>query len=425
MNSESFSFQLWRKEIVGYSLETLKCDFFAGLQVALLTLPQSMAYALVAGLPLSAGLFAAIFSSLLALFFSSSRFLIAGPINTIAIMIQTSVAEILYSHFRDIHEAAVPFLSLAIVVQIAFLVGLFQCLVAIFKLGKLTQFISQPVMRGYLAGTMFAVLFNQMFPFFGVASDFDSTSLYERGNELLSRLHLIDPATFMVGGLSLFLLVLIRRIDIRLPAGLITIILATSVVFFFNETLESPEFASVALVGETSERATLIPEISFPDFSFKWLNQLVPIAFAIALLGIVETTFTAKSIGVMSGQRVLINQEILSIGLGNILSSFLSAMPIAVSPVRSSLNVHYGAKTRLSGFFNVFSVLSLVTVFAFFVNLIPLATLSAIIFITALNLINIKQTVLCLRATPQDRFVLMATFFACLSLLSMWLFISV
>lgn len=416
MNSENFSFQFWRRELENYTLGTLKCDLFAGMQVALLTLPQSLAYALVAGLPLSAGLFAAIFSATIALFFSSSRFLIAGPINTIAIMIQTSVADILYSHFRDMHEGAMPFLALTIVVQMAFLVGLFQCLVGVFRLGKLTQFISQPVMRGYLAGSMFAVIFNQIFPFFGVNADFASSSLYERGELLLARLPHIDPATLMVGGLSLFSLVLLRRIDPRLPAGLITITLATSIVYFFNETLQSPEFASVALIGQTAERAVLIPEFGFPDFSFKWLNQIVPISFAIALLGIVETTFTAKSIAVKAGDRVSLNQEIFSIGLGNMLSSFLSAMPIAVSPVRSTLNLHYGAKTRLSGFFNVFFVAALVTLFSFFVNLIPMATLSALILLTALNLINVKQTVLCLKATPQDRFVLIATFFACLFL---------
>jgi SulP family sulfate permease len=414
MHNEIFSFQPWRSEFQGYTRSFLKCDFFAGLQVALLTLPQAMAYALIAGLPLSAGLFAAIFSSFVALFFSSSRFLIAGPINAIAIIIQTSVADILYHNYRDLPESAMPYMALTLVVQIAFLVGLFQAIVAVFKLGNLTQFISRPVMSGYLAGSMFAVIFDQIFPFVGLTPDFDSNSLFEKGLLLFTRFDRIELSTLSVGLVSLASLALLRKIDERLPAGLITVVLAAVTVYFFNETILSDRLKGVALVGNTSEAASLLPEFGWPEFNFKLMNQLVPISFAIALFGILETSFTIKAVARRAGQRLSINQEILSLGLGNIFSSFTFAMPIAYSSVRSALNLHSGAKTRLAGLFSVLLVAALVTLFSFFVDLVPLTTFSAIIFLTAFKIINIKETLLCFKATPQDRFVLLTTFIACL-----------
>ena len=414
MNSENFLLHEMESEIRGSSLSTIKCDFLAGLQVALLSLPQAMAYALLAGLPLSAGLFAAIFSSLVAIFFSSSRYLIAGPVNTIAIMIQTSVADILYNGFRDLQDGERQIMALLIVMQLAFLVGIFQTVAALFKLGRLTQFVSQPVVRGYMAGCMLAVMSGQLFTFAGMNIDVSDNSLFEKGRLFLTRMDLIDWPTFLTASLSLTSLILLKRLDSRLPAGLITITLATTILYFYNHTLESHELSSVALIGQSAERSSLIPEFSFPDLDFRMMNQLVPIAFAIALLGIVETTCTVKSIAARTGQRLSINQEILSIGLANLFSSFAGAMPVSVSPLRSSLNLNSGAKTRLSGIFNVIFVVALVSIFAFFVNLIPLASLSAIILVTAVHLVNLKETIICLKATPQDRFVLITTFLACL-----------
>lgn len=414
MNSENFLLRQIQGEIRGTSFFSIKCDFLAGLQVALLTLPQAMAYALIAGLPLSAGLFAAIFSAAIAVFFSSSRYLIAGPINSIAIMIQTSVADILYTSFRDLPDSERQMMAFMIMMQLAFIVGLFQTIAAVFKLGRLTQFVSQPVVRGYMAGSMLAVIFGQMISFTGMPESFGASSLFEKGHRLLTRFDLIDMPTFLTGSFSLMSLILLKRIDKRLPAGLITIVLATSIVYFFNETIISDHLSSVVLIGETAERGSLLPKFTFPHFDFKLINQLFPISFAIALLGIVETTCTAKSMAAKTGQNISINQEILSIGLGNLFSAFTGAMPIAVSPVRSALNFASGAQTRLAGLFNVTLVAAMVSIFAFFVNLIPLATLSALILVTAIHLVNVKQTIVCLKATPQDRYVLLTTFLACL-----------
>jgi SulP family sulfate permease len=190
--------------------------------------------------------------------------------------------------------------------------------------------------------------------------------------------------------------------------------LTTSVVYFFNHVSQSEWFVDVPLMGQGMAITTLVPTVEFPDVDFSMINQLVPISFAIALLGIVESTCAAKMMSTMTGQPISTNREILSVGLGNLVSSFIGALPIALSPLRSTINLISGAKTRLSGFFCTLFLALLVSLFAFIVNLIPLTALSAMILMTAGYLVHVRETLVCLKATPQDRFVLIATFLACI-----------
>lgn len=397
-----------------YDKASLRKDAFAGLQVALLTLPQAMAYALVAGLPLSSGLFAAIFSSLIAVIFSSTRFLVVGPVNTLAILLQTSVSEILYANFRHATAFEKEMLTLQIVAVLAFLVGLFQVLAALFKLGRLTQFVSHSVILGYVWGSTFAVIMSQLYVIGGFSFDKESASLFEKGVYFFSHLDQTQFATLSVGLASLVSILLLKRVDKRIPGALITILLATGVVYFFNAFLLNDTLEGVKLVGSSTEASEVIPTISWPLLDPRILNHIVPVAFALALLGIMETTSYAKSMAAKSGDKFSINQEILSVGMGNLMSSFVGGMPVSVSPSRTSLNFASGAQTKLATVFNVIFVALSVSIFGFVVNLIPLATLGALLIITMLSLNNLNQLCVCLKATYADRFVLLVTFASCL-----------
>ena len=412
MNSQNFSLKEVREELKETSFFSVKCDLFAGLQVALLSLPQALSYALIAGLPLSAGIFASVFSSAVAIFFSSSRYLIGGPVNTISIMLQTFLADMMFSQYQNATLDERQWGALMITAQISFLVALFQLLAAVLKLGKLTQFVSQPVVRGYMAGSMFAVMFAQLFIFFGLPKGYGGATLFLKAKAFFTHTHHIHWPTTLIGLFSLSLFLLLRRIDKRLPSGLITLFFSTSLLFLFNEF--SPFMKNVAIMADGIDFVSIIPSFTFPDIDFSNVNQLVPISFAIALLSLVETTTTAKMMSTQTGQPASANREILSIGMGNLVSAFVGAMPIALSPLRSTLNQVSGAKTRLSGFFSTFFIALFVTLFAFVLNYVPLTTLSAMILVTAIYLINVKETLVCLKATPQDRFVLIATFLSCI-----------
>lgn len=426
-NSDDISLLSFKRELEGYSWELFRHDATAALSVALLTVPQAMAYALLAGLPLTTGLFAAIYSALMAAVFGSSRHLIIGPSNAIAILVQAGTAEILYTYYRGLEGTERELVALQILTQLAVLVGIFQIMAATAKLGRLTQFISHSVVIGYIAGTAIAVVVNQLYTFVGIPNMTGDHSIYTRCIYFFTHLQEMHSPTAIVGIGSLALLIVLKRIDKRIPAAVITLALSAIAIHFLGqfsfdsldiateETAES-HWQRVLLIGDKGYLSDFLPAFAFPYFDIGLLNQLLPVAFAVALLSVMETTSVAKTIAANSGQRLAVNQEIFGIGLGNLVSAFITAMPISASPSRSSLNFSLGARTRVAAVLNVVFVFFIIYCFNSFIMHIPLSALSALLLVTALSIVQPRQFFLCLKATNADAFVLMMTMLSCIFL---------
>lgn len=424
--SDDISFSSLKREMYGYTFEAFRCDALAALSVALLTLPQAMAAALLAGLPLSSGLYAAIFSAILASFLGSSRHLVLGPSNAIAILIQAGTSEILYNHYRDLTGVEHDIMAVQILTQLCFLTGLLQILAAGFKLGRLTQFVSHSVVIGYIVGTAIAMSINQMYVMLGIESMTGVHSLYERAMYLISHWYNVHIPTALVGLMSLVILVVLKKINKRIPAALISLVFAgvgVSIVqlpavseildnffsFGTNQTV-----LGISLVQDAGELKAVLPNFELFFFNASLMNELLPVAFAIAILCVMESSSVAKSIAACSGQALSINQEIFSLGMGNILSSFIGAMPISGSASRSSLNYTSGAKTRFAAIMNSLITIGLLMSFGYLITQIPIAAFAAILLITAVNLVNGKQFLVCLKATSSDALVLWTTILSCL-----------
>ncbi len=425
-SADDISFSELKTELQGYSWKSFRCDAIPALTVALLTLPQAMAAALLAGLPLSSGLFAAIYSSILASFLGSSRQLVVGPSNAIAILVQAGTADILYHHYRDLIGLERDVMAIQILTQLTFLTGFLQVLAAGCKLGRLTHFVSYTVVTGYIVGTAIAMVITQMYGLLGMSAMPGVHSLYERGAYLLSHWQTIHLPTALIGIGCLSILIFLKRFNKHIPAALICIICAGLFVYIFKIPLISNFidhlFASgveqsiqgITLVEDTGDISSAIPRLELFSFNTSLMNKLLPISFAIAFLSIMESISVSKSIAACSGQNLSINQEIFGLGMGNLLSSFIGAMPIAGSAFRSNLNYKLGAKTRFASILNSIFVVLLMFAFGFLITKIPLAAFSAILLITAVNLVNTKQFLVCMKATNSDAFVLCLTILACL-----------
>lgn len=423
--TDDISLLPFKNDLKTYTLAALRQDVFAALSVALLTVPQAMAYALLAGLPLSAGLFASIYSSILAAIFGSSRHLIVGPSNAIAILVQTGTADILFTYYRGLEGMERDMAAMQILTQLALLVGVLQVVAAWCKLGRLTQFVSHSVVVGYIAGTAIAMVVNQLFTFLGINSMSADYSLYDKGLYLVMHLNQSHWPTAIVGLGSLVLMVVLKRIDKRIPAPLITVAVAALVLHVFNnyifnlvgtEGISENYWEKVLLVMHKGHLQQLMPTFSLPYFDMSLMNHLLPVAFAVALLSIMETTSVAKTIAAGSGQRLSVNQEIFGTGLGNLLSSFICAMPISGSPSRSSLSYSLGSQTRFAAILNAVFVSLLLFGFSNFIMHIPLAALAALLLVTAANIVNPRQFFLCLKATNADAYVLWTTLLSCVFL---------
>ncbi|MEI8365693.1 MAG: SulP family inorganic anion transporter [Parachlamydiaceae bacterium] len=424
-HTDDISLLSFKKELSGYTWSTFSQDTIAAFSVALLTVPQAMAYALLAGLPLSAGIFAAIYSSIIASIFGSSRHLIVGPSNALAILVQAGTAEILFTYYRGLEGADREIMALQILTQLTMLVGIVQILAAGCKLGRLTQFVSHSVVIAYITGTLLAVVVNQLFTFLGVPGNSGGQSIYDRAFYLATHLGQIHWPTALVGAGCLTLLITLKRLDKAIPAPVITLVLAALAVhilgrypvsFISADAAQQDHWQNVMLVGNTGRLNDLIPNVAFPYFDMGLMNSLLPFAFAVALLNIMETSSVAKTLAASSGQRLSVNQEIFGIGLGNLLSSLISAMPVSGSASRSGLNYSLGAQTRVAAVMNAAFVGLIIFSFSFLIMHIPLAALSALLLVTAFTILQPRQFFLCQKATTSDAFVLWTTLLSCIFL---------
>ena len=412
MRFDDLTLTPFKKEFDGYSLRDLHGDLTAGISVALLTMPQAMAYALIAGLPLSTGLFAAIFSALIAAIFGSTRHLVVGPSNAIAILIQYGASEILYTYYRHLTGIERDIVALQIVTQLSLIVGILLLLAASFRLGRLTQFVSQSVIVGYIAGCSIAIITNQLFVFLGYPEIHGLSSLFNKGIYIVTHLGQIHWVTAAVGGGCLLMIVLLKRWNKRFPAAALTFLVATGIVYGFR--IVFPEaMANVTLVGDTGDVGNLVPYFRVPYFETSIINGIVPISFAVALLSVLETSSVAKSVSASTGNRASINQEIFALGLGNMMSAFLGAMPVSGSTSRTTLNLESGAQTRLSAIFAALFVGFILYAFSPLVQQIPLASLAALLLVTAKNIVKKEQLLLCLKSTSSDAYVFWITFLSC------------
>jgi SulP family sulfate permease len=406
---------LWRG-FGNYKKALFKSDLVAALSVALLSVPLSMAYALVAGLPASVGLLATIFGTLLAAAFGSSRHLIIGPSNTIAILLQAGLAEILYTNYRGISPAEKTQVALVLLMQITFLAGLFQFLAGALKLGRLTHFISRSVVTGYVIGAALAIIFGQLYNFFGVAPPDRPVAAYEKASYFISHIHLIHWPTAALAFFAFCFFFIVERISRKIPAAVLMLAAASLAAIFMQyfSTETAEEINHVLMIKDYGETPSLAIKFSLPFFDLHQMNTLLPISFAIALLGILEATSIARTFATSTGQVLSVNQEIFALGASNLLSSTLGAMPSSGSFARSALNFSSGAKTRMAAVLS--SVFVAIIVISFFplVLQIPLGALAALLFITASRMIKWQEVRLCIKATATDAFVLVITALSCI-----------
>ncbi len=419
--TDGLTFSSLKQDLKTYSFRSLFADMKAGFAVAFVTLPMAMAYALLAGLPLTTGLYTAIFSAILASLFGSCRQMIIGPSNAIAILTLVAISTLMYNNYRDVTGPERETLALSLLAQLTFLVGFFHAVASFFKLGRLTQFVSHSVVVGYLAGVAFALVISQLFPFFGTAQPAKSVTVFQSIGYFFQHIDETHLPTLGIGLVSLLLMILLSRSKRQLPAAALVVVFAGLSVNFLGSDFATDNFfgplegfGGISVVGDRGSLNDFFPVLHLPYLDLSILNELIPFAFAIALLSSLETTLVAKSITASTGQPHSIDQELFGLSLANLVSSFIFALPSSGSITRSHMLLREGGRTHFSGVFSALSVAILVVIFGYFVERIPLAALSAILIYTSVRIINWHHLRLCLKATRADATVMLMTFLFCI-----------
>lgn len=395
---------LWRS-LSGYTRATLRADLVAAATVAIITIPQSIGFALVAGLPIQAVVATAIVGSLVCACYSSSRHLVFGPTNTISIILGGAVVSL----------ADVPLPPLAKVLLLGCMIGIIQLAAGLTKTGQLTQFISRTVIIAYTTAVGVLITVGQLGNLLGIergpTAGLPATVLH-LGTHLISRQ--VDVASMAVGLGGLVLLFGLRRWRPGWPDGLLVLLLASAVSAILRLDLHG-----VRLVRDLGEISGAIPIfLGFPlnHEGLQLVPRITSTAIAIALLGMLEAVSIAKGLAARSGQRIDPNQELIGMGLGNLAASAFGAIPGSASFLRSAANLQSGGRTQLATVFSSLGVLLAVLLISPLLNYIPIAALAAYLISIALRLFKPDEIRIARRVTRADAAVFWITLVAALFL---------
>jgi SulP family sulfate permease len=391
-----FPFVSW---IRGYERPQIKADLVAGLTVAVVTVPQSMAYALIAGLPVEYGLYASIVPTIVGCLWGSSAHLISGPTTTVSLVV-----------FSTLHNLAPPgspeYVSL--VLFLSLLVGTLKIAMGMARLGNLLNFVSHSVLLGFMAGAAVLISFRQLPALLGVKVA-KTSIFYEHLFSLALNLNKTDLLTLLLGLITIAAIVALRKVRPYWPGTLLAMILVGAIVAIFGL-----DERGVAVVGPVPRS---LPPFTIPEASgFNRLGELAPGVLAMAILGLVEATSIARSIAGQTRQRINMNQEFIGQGLANISAAFFSGYPGSGSFVRSAVNFRSGAKTPVSGIISALAVSATVLLAAPLAAKLPLSALAGVLIVVAYDMV-LKQDILrAIKATRADAAVLVVTFLSTLML---------
>jgi sulfate permease, SulP family len=399
-----------RKWLSVETLSIVRKDFLAGLTVAALSLPQSMAYALLAGVDPRFGLYTAIVFTAVAAIFGSSRHLINGPTGAVSLVVFSALAIFDPEAKLDSYEA---------MFLLSIMIGAVQIAIAVTKLGDLTRYISESVVTGFIIGAATLTIIGQVANALGVKAQ-------GTGHQhVLHRLYLTltQDAPFnlkavAISGGAIILAVLSRQLVRRLKLPqldtLFVFVALTLAAYFVGWSTATPGGKTAISLIETVPSS--LPGLHIPEVKLEWALDLSSSAAAIAVLGILEALAIAKAIAHKSGQRLDYNRQILAEGLGNLVGGFFRCMPGAGSLSRTAINYQAGAVTRFSGLFTAAFVAVTVLVLAPLASYVPKALLAGLLIVAAARLFDIERLRYILHGSRYDAVLLMATAFSAIAI---------
>jgi sulfate permease, SulP family len=385
-----------------------KHDLLSGLTVAAISLPQGMAYALIAGVDPRFGLYSAVVVTLVASLLGSSSHLINGPTSAISLVVFSALAFLDPNATSDIYEA---------MFLLGVMVGIIQIGIAVFKLGDLTRYISESVILGFMAGAAVLLAIGQLGNALGVR---------EKGTghqHVLYRLWLTvvhgDPVNLKalaISVASVVLAVLLRRAvrRFRLPQlDMFVVLLIVATAAYALGWSQPGEGGRTAIAVIGSLKAGL-PSPHIPEIHWNWIGQLSSSAVAIAFLGLLEALSIAKSIAHHTRQPLDYNRQCLAEGVANLVGGFFRCLPGSGSLSRSAINYQAGAATRFSGVVTSIAVALAVLALAPLTRYIPKAALAGLLLVTAVRLVDIERLRYTLRASRYDAGLVVITILAAL-----------
>lgn len=375
-----------------YKKEWLKGDLNAGLTVGIMLIPQGIAYAMIASLPPIYGLYTAMIPPLVYAIFGTSRQLAVGPVAMDSLIVATGVATL-----ADIGTQ--HFVEFAIL--LASLMGIFQILFGVLRLGFLVNFLSKPVISGFTSAASLIIGLNQLKHLLGIDIH-RNNKIQFLVVEAIQHLKEINWLTTTIGIGSIIIILLFKKYLKKIPAALVVVVLGIVVVKLFHL-----DQYGVKIVGEIPKG---LPQFRLPVFDKDIILKLLPISFTLSFIAFLEAISVAKAIEVKhSNYKVIPNQELIALGMSNFIGSFFQTYPGTGGFSRTAVSDQEGANTPLYG---VISSIILAITLLFLTPLfyyLPKAVLAAIIMVAVFGLLDFRVPKQLLNYSKRDLIILNIT----------------
>ena len=355
-----------------YQSDWLRFDLVAGLTAAAVVIPQSMAYATIAGLPIQVGLYVALVPMFIYTLLGTSRPLSVSSTSALSMLTATVLLSTV-GRVRDPSDYIVPAATLA------FLVGVFLVVAALLRLGFLADFISRPVLTGFKAGIGVVIIVGQLGKVLGLS--IPSESVLQTLLSIVTDLGQINWPTVILSLVTLAILILLPRYIPRIPAALVAVVFGITISALLNVSE-----LGIALIGDISPG---LPSFSLPDLSL--VSSLWPAALGIALMSFTESIAAARSFRHHGDPMPEANQELFALGLANIGGGFFQAFPAGGGTSQTAVNADAGAKSQIAEMVTVGVVVLTLLFLAPVISLMPAATLGALVLVAAAGLINLGE----------------------------------
>nr|WP_210338820.1 sulfate permease [Devosia sp. WQ 349K1] len=368
-----------------YNRQTLTSDVLAAVIVTIMLIPQSLAYALLAGLPPEVGLYASILPLIAYAIFGTSSALAVGPVAVISLMTATAVGRVAAEGTADYASAAI---------MLALMSGAMLTLMGLLRLGFLANFLSHPVISGFITASGLIIATSQLGGLLGISTS--GHALPGLFSSIANRIGAINLYTLGIGALSLGLLLWIR-FDLKkwlkrlhVPKGVANVIVRAGPVFVVFLTMALSVIfdlgaKGVALVGDVPQG---LPMLSLPSVSLDTVQQLLVPALIISIVGFVETISVAQTLAAKRRERISPNQELIGLGMANVAAGIGGGYPVTGGFARSVVNFDAGAATPAAGAFTAIGIALATLMLTPFLALLPKATLAATIVIAVLTLVD-------------------------------------
>lgn len=397
-----------------YDFSKFRADAHAAANVTMLGLPQSIAYAAIAGLPIVYGILCSAVAAIVSPLFAASRHTVLGPTNATAFMLFSffSMHPALAARYHEL----LPLLVL--------MAGLIAAIGAVLRVADLLQYVSRSVLVGYIAGAAVLIIANQAKPWLGLEKVINpeaATTFVGLVIELVKALPQTQWLPLLIGLATLAVYFALRKWKPSWPAFALTLLISSALFgtlvqsgigpFKGVETFTTFSFEDLKPGLPDFRRATIFTDIS----------SLIAVAFAIAFLASLENSLMSKTLASRSGERPDANQDMFSVGMANLAASVAGGMPASGSLTRSSLNFESGARTRFASLFSGIYTLGFALLIAAsvgwgvpLIDYVPKAALAALVIALSFSLFNRRHIRICLRSTRDDATVLITTFVATL-----------